>query len=237
MRKLMDFFERFTAGELGYDALKEFVIRFNEAVYTNPDMENFAEIFSTLAAIMPYITVSLMFLFIFFGKKILPVIKFAVSFIVGFGFGVYLVAPLLNDAIGTVPSWVSGLLIAILASVLYRLIYIVFFALAAFFGVYTASFSLFSALGLELTSVKVASLIVIGIIGVVIAFLFRKYVEMLATSLLGAFVMVKQIDASFFSLDYEISLGSAFSLELTVIIATLIAIIGFWVQFRTRRRY
>ena len=80
-------------------------------------------------------------------------------------------------------------------------------------------------------------LIFAAVIGVIIALIFKKYVEMLGTAFLGAFIMLKEINSSLLAFNTEINLGSAFSIELLSVIAVIIGVIGFIVQVKTRKRY
>ena len=49
--------------------------------------------------------------------------------------------------------------------------------------------------------------------------------------------MLKEINSSLFAFNTEINLGTAFSIELVSLIAIIIAVIGFIVQIKTRKRY
>ena len=77
---MKDFFSKVVSGEFGFDSLKESIIRFNEAVFTHPDMTFLSDFFNSAAGVMPYVTIAVMFLFLFLGKKLLPQIKFVCSF-------------------------------------------------------------------------------------------------------------------------------------------------------------
>lgn len=226
---MKDFFSKVVSGEFGFDSLKESIIRFNEAVFTHQDMTFLSDFYNSAAGVMPYVTIAVMFLFLFFGKKLLPQIKFVCSFLVGFGLGVYFLAPTVDGIISGIPAWVSGLVIALLLLAINRLFYFLFFIFATFFAV---SLLLNSFLNLG-TSI----LIFAAVIGVIIALIFKKYVEMCGTAFLGAFIMLKEVNSSLFAFNTEINLGTAFSIELVSLIAIIIAVIGFIVQIKTRKRY
>ena len=226
---MKEFFSKVISGDFCFDALKESIIRFNETVATHPDMTFLSNFFNSLAGVMPYVTIAIMFLFLFFGKKLLPQIKFVCSFFVGFGLGVYLLAPTVDGIISGVPAWVSGLVIALLLLAINRLFYFLFFISAAFFTSFVLlnSFLNFGAL----------LLLSVAAVGVIIALIFKKYAEMLGTAFLGAFIMLKEINSSLLAFNTEINLGSAFSIELLSVIAVIIGVIGFIVQIKTRKRY
>ncbi len=229
MEGLTDFFSKVIAGNFGFDNLKESIIRFNEAVSTHPDMTFLSNFFNSVAGVMPYVTIAIMFLFLFFGKKLLPQIKFVCSFFVGFGLGVYLLAPTVDGIISGVPAWVSGLVIALLLLAINRLFYFLFFIFATFFTV--------SVLLNSFLNFGTSTLIFVAVVGVIIALIFKKYVEMLGTAFLGAFIMLKEINSSLLAFNTEINLDSAFSIELVSVIAIIIGVIGFIVQIKTRKRY
>ena len=126
VEKIIDFFNKFKAGDFGYGVLKNSVSKFDNAVSQNPDMSNFMGLFNSLASLLPYIMIAVMFLFIFWGKKLLPAVKFISCFAVGFGLGVYFV----SDIVSFLPAWVSGVVIGVLAAIIYRFLYIIFFAVA-----------------------------------------------------------------------------------------------------------
>lgn len=226
---MKEFFSKVISGDFCFDALKESIIRFNETVATHPDMTFLSDFYNSAAGVMPYVTVAVMLLFLFFGKKLLPQIKFVCSFFVGFGLGVYFLAPAVDGIISGVPAWVSGLVIALLLLAINRLFYFLFFISAAFFTSFVLlnSFLNFGAL----------LLLSVAAVGVIIALIFKKYFEMLGTAFLGAFVLLRKIDSSFIAFNTEINLGSAFSFELISLLAIIIAIVGFTVQIKTRKRY
>ena len=178
MEKIIDFFNKFKAGEFGYGALKNSVVKFDSAVAKHPDMANFMNLFNSLASILPYIMIAVMFLFIFWGKKLLTVVKFVSSFAVGFGLGVYFV----SDIVNFLPAWVSGVVIGILAAIIYRFLYVIFFAVAGFYTVFTLCNALLGNLLASLGEVKSLAFLGIAAVGMLLMFIFRKYVEMFGKS-------------------------------------------------------
>ena len=216
MEGISDFFSKFIAGDFGFDALKEAVIRFDKTVSAHPDMMVFSDFFNSVASVMPYVTMGVMLLFLFFGKKLLPQIKFVCSFFVGFGLGVYFLAPAVSGIISGLPAWVSGLVVALLLLAINRFFYLLFFVAAVFFTVFNLAYSLLS--------MGASALISIAAVGVIIALVFKRYFEMLGTALLGAFVAVGEID-SIINFNIEISLGSAFCVQLVSVISAVIAVV------------
>ena len=236
VEKIIDFFNKFKAGEFGYGALKNSVSKFDNAVSQNPDMSNFMGLFNSLASILPYIMIAVMFLFIFWGKKLLPAVKFISCFAVGFGLGVYFV----SDIVSFLPAWVSGVVIGILAAIIYRFLYIIFFAVAGFYTVFTLCNALLGNLLASLGEVKSLAFMGIAAVGMLLMFVFRKYVEMFGTAFLGSIVFLAQINANvmaFDLLDMKLALGSSLSIGVIGLVALVPAIVGFIVQVKTRRRY
>ena len=239
MQKLIDFFNKFVAGEFGYGALKDSVKKFDTTIAEHPDMSSFMALINSFADIIPYIMIASMFLILFWGKKLLPIIKFITSFAVGFGLGVYFIAPLIDDVV-SIPVWISGIVIGILAAIIYRLVYVIFFAVASFYSVYTVCYALLGNLLNGLGTTKAYAFMGVAAVGMLLMFIFRKYVEMFGTSYLGALVILKQLNAhvvSFDFLDMRIAFASGLDIALIALIALVPAIIGFIVQVKTRKRY
>ena len=233
MDKIINFFNDFKAGKFGYGALKDAVVDFNGAVASEvPVVTDFV---ASFAAYIPYIMMASMLLMAFFGKKLLPLIKFVSFFVGGFGLGVRFIHPLLADII-TMEAWISGLVVGILAALIYRLLYVIFFAGAVFFGVYTACYA---GLGETLAGFednKAFIFMAVAGVAVILAFILRRFVETLGTSVLGGYVLAGLIAEHLY--DYT-------SLEFlagnewigTLVVTAVIALLGFVVQVKTRKRY
>ncbi|MBE6644216.1 MAG: hypothetical protein E7612_02405 [Ruminococcaceae bacterium] len=172
----------------------------------------------------------------FFGRKIMGAVKFSAFLLAGFCTGVHFIAPLLPSQIA-IPSWIIGLVIALIAAVLSRFLYVILYFV--FFGYGTYSFILYLFLlnpAEAYTDTKAIVCLIVAALITVLAFVFRRFVEMAVTSLLGAWaatgLVVKFI--------YDFSAWSLFGGNdwLGIIIfASLISMLSFFVQFITRRRY
>ena len=119
-----------------------------------------------------------MLLMAFFGKKLLPLIKFVSFFAVGFGLGVRFIHPLLADII-TLEAWISGLVGGILAAIIYRFLYVVFFAGAVFFGAYAGCYAGLSETLAGFEDNKAFIFMAVAAVAVILAFILRKFVETL----------------------------------------------------------
>ena len=228
MEKIMAFFNNFLAGEFGYSALKDAVVKFDSTVAGNPDMVGFVDFIRSFASIIPFIMMASMLLIALFGKKLLPVVKFISSFAVGFGLGVYYISPIVADIVSSIPAWVSGLIVGILAALIYRLVYVLFFAAFALYGTYTLCFWALGDLLGGLGDLKGYIFLAVAAVVMIVAFILRKYVEMLGTAALGGQVLSKLL-AEFLAIEFLI--------EYSWILMIVIALLGFFVQVKTRKRY
>lgn len=185
---------------------------------------------------IPYILILLLSLVSFFGKKLMPIIKFLGFFFLGFIFGAHYITPLLAGVIA-IPAWVYGLAIGIIASVLYRFVYYTLYTLGIVYSVYIICYTGFTFQPQTIhSSSKAVTCLVVAVVIAVLALIFRKYVEMVGTALLGGFLVF--IVVNFMLFDF-------YSLELlwyTPWIAPLaftlvLGIPGSIVQLKMRKRY
>ena len=213
-------------GEFSYEKLWTLVKDINACV---TDALGLTELLSSFAAIMPFAFMAVMLLFVFLGKKLLPYIKFVSVLCLGIGVGVYYVHPILPESL-SIPAIVSGLVIGIIAAVFYRLIYIFIFAGAAFYGVFAACnhclADVLASMG-DLTVIYVG----VALVAVVLAFILRKYAEMLGTAMIGARVIAINLVAMLGG----VALGPDWVLPL--ILTAIVTFVGFLVQVKTRKRY
>ena len=223
----MAFFNNFLAGKFGYDALKDAVVKFDNTVATNPDMSTIVDLVRSFASIIPFIMMASMLLIALFGKKLLPVIKFVSSFAAGFGLGVYFISPIVADIVA-IPAWVSGLVVGVLAALIYRLLYVLFFAAFAIYGTFTLCYWALADLLAGFGDLKGYIFLGAAVVVMLIAFILRKYVEMLGTAALGGHVLSVLL-ADFLAIEMLT--------EYSWILMIVITLIGFYVQVKTRKRY
>jgi hypothetical protein len=233
--KFLNFFNDLKAGKFGYGALKDAVVDFNDTVASHADMGMIMDMIKSFATFIPYIMMAAMLLMAFFGKKLLPVTKFVSFFAIGFGLGVYFIQPLVEDIV-SIPAWISGLVVGILAAIICRFLYVIFFAVAVFYGVYTACYA---GLGETLANFafdKALIFMAVAAVAVILAFILRRFVEMLYTSALGGYVLAGLIAANLY--DYTtLSFLSGIEWVGTLVVTVVIALLGFVVQVKTRKRY
>ena len=235
-----EFFEALWQAELTPVMLLEWIY---SVFFFGVRMEGVAEIHTAvvnaLAPAMdtlPYIFILLSLIIAFFGKKLLGILKFLGLFLTGFIFGAYFITPLFDDLIN-VPSWVWGLVIGIVAAVLYRFVYYLVYGVSLVYIVYVLCYTgfTFSAPADHSTSRAVICL-GIALVVALILYILMRYVEMMGTATLGAYLVYFTIDSMLFDFDSLEFLGAT-PWVAPFIITFVIALPAFMVQFKTRKRY
>lgn len=192
-----------------------------------------------ISFILPYISLVLLLFYIIiaaFGKRLFSLLRFLAFFVAGFALGIYFLAPLINAVIQNLPPWVIGIVIGIVSAVLSKIFYFLALAVAAGYSVYILIFRgmIFpSFMTFATGNYWVALLFAVAV--TVLIFLFRKYVEMIGTSLLGGLGIAFVIRGWW---DYT-TLSFLVGIEWVGIVSVMLifAIIGFIIQFKTRVRY
>ena len=235
-----EFFIAVKEGSFGFYQLWEWFVNLYYSVTKAPDIMNiwaaFMKFIDPIYPIVPYILIALCLFVVFFGKKLMPVLKFLACFFFGFIGGLYFIGPPLA-AIVTVPAWVSGLVVAVVAAVLYRFIYYIAYAVGTVYCVYTLCYSGFYIGGEpEHTLGKALICLGIAVTAAVLAFVFRRHVERIGTAILGGY-LISYIIRCFI---YDYKAWEAFRAVpwlAAAVITVLIAIPGVIVQYKTRHKY
>ncbi len=240
MNGFVQFFTNLRDGRWSFGQIIDYFKELNATVEANAHVAGILDkaygFIASFAGIFPYILLGIFLIEAFFGKKLLGFHKFISGFIMGYGCGVAFVAPLL-DKVVEIPAWITGIVIAIVAAVLCKITYVLALIVASGYGVYLIAYS-----GTSLTFVTqftegsfVASLVA-GAVVAILVLVLRKYVEMIGTAFLGSYLAVSAImDMTGFM---SWSWVSATSGAIIFWVATgLIALLGFIVQWNTRRRY
>ena len=184
-------------------------------------------------AYLPMILLALCVIEVFFGKKLFGIQKFLLCFFVGFCGGVYFIA----DAITFIalPDYIIGAVVGLVCAILCKLCY--WLGYVGTFG-YLAYMICFSGAYLAMVTVYTKGNLIFSaaaaVIVIVLALIFRKFIEMLATSALGAYGIVSIVDKNFFDFG---SLGFATEDIVKLAVIGVITLIGFIVQVKTRKRY
>ena len=177
-----------------------------------------------------YVLLAFSLLMAFFGKKLLGPQKFIAFLAVGFGAGEVYVAPLLVNILPSLPAWVSGLVIGLIAALLCKFLYWIAVAVAAGYSVFMV---LYTDMFFALPEPKQIIAAVAALVAIILVFIFLKFFERLGTAFLGGYLstvlLMKAVDFSFIPLDLAITKW---------ILVGVIALLGFLVQIATRsRRY
>ena len=172
----------------------------------------------------------------FFGKKLMPILKFLSFFVLGFVLGTHLLAPLLPPEV-SIPDWIIGIVLALIAAVLSKFLYVILYVTVVGYSAYVLTYyGFYLQLDAMYSGSRVAAGIIAAVIAIVLALLFRKYIEMAGTAALGAFCAVWV----FRNYVYDFTTWQLFggNVLVAVLVTTiLVGLLGLFVQFKTRRRY
>lgn len=240
MNGFVQFFSNLRDARWGFGQIIEYFRGLNGAVKANEHiaglLEKFYGALEVLGGFLPYVILAVYLIGCFFGKKVLNTCKFISCFIIGYGCGVAFVSPLL-DKVVSIPSWISGLVIAIVAAVFFKIIYVLALIAVSGYGVYLLAYS-GTALSF-VTQFSQGSWIISAIaavVAVVLVLSLRKFVEMIGTAFAGSYLAVASIGALTGFTNWE-WVGPTAGLIVFWIATGLIALLGFIVQWSTRKRY
>ena len=235
-----DFFNAVKEARFGFGSFWQWVTELYYSITENADI---AKIWSGIMRFIapfygavPYILIVLSLVVAFFGRKMMPVLKFAFFFLIGFVLGVYYITPWIANVVA-VPGWVCGLVIAVVAAVLYRFLYIAGYSVACIYSVYILCYSgFYIKQPTAYTTGKALVCLAVAAIALILAILLQKYLEMFGTALLGGYFVAIIFRAFIF--DYR-TLGFLANAPkvATFAISFLIAVPAAVFQYRTRRKY
>lgn len=164
----------------------------------------------------------------FFGRKLMKLQRFLFFFAVGFASGVSLLAPIVASAGVGIPPWIVGVVVGALGAVLSKILYLALYILISGYATYMI-FMGGQLLPETVTAFSTGNMIfglVAAAIAVVFALLLRKWIEMLGTAALGAYFAALSVEA----------LAGGLNETIFVVIFTTLALLGFIVQAKIRRR-
>lgn len=185
---------------------------------------------------VPFVLVALCLLPALLGKRIFSFLRFLAFFGAGFILSVHLLSPLIEPFIPGLPAWVIGVITGVVAAVLSKFLYYILYALVSGYCVYIIIFK--GMILPELMTFATGNMLVslaFAAAAIIIAFLLRKYIEMMGTALLGAWGIAETVRLWW---DYP-ALDAFVGIEFVpVLVITLaLGIICFIIQFVTRVRY
>ncbi len=193
---------------------------------------------SGFAAFVPYVLLLLSLVEVFFGKKLLGLQKFLVAAAIGYCVGVTYVHGLIAPIFPTLPDYISGAVIALVAAVLSKFIYVITYIVAAGYAGYLLAYvPTYIPFLKGITHENILFSAIVAVVFIILALLLRKHIEMFGTAALGGF-FISKIVISGFKFNYvELELFGTFGWLVELIAILLIGLIGFIVQYKTRSRY
>lgn len=226
---------RFTFG-----VIKDWIVSFFLSVRENPDIaviwDNLMHwIYSARILLISLLIVACLCVALF-GKKIIGVIKFSFFFVVGFVVGTHYLAPLLPSQID-IPAWIIGVVIALIAAVLYRFLYIMCYVLTVGYGAYVfAYYGFFTNTDATYSGGRATACLIVALVFLVLAIIFRKYVEMVMTAFLGSWCAVLLFRYHICKFEKLALFSGHFWVAIMIPTIVLTAVTAV-VQIKTRRRY
>ena len=240
MNAFVDFFVNLKDAKWGLTAIIDYIKGVFEAVKSNADISSLWEKgLSALDVIAPYFVYILLALCLveaFFGKKLLTLQKFLAFFVIGFACGVNYLSPLV-DKVFIIPSWITGIVVGIVAAVLCKILYIVVVAVVAGYGTYLVCVTgdLVPAVTNFTKSNWLYSLIAAAVV-LLLVFLLLKYLEMLGTAFLGGWGAVICLNTAINFMQWS-WLGGTVGVIVFWALTGIVTLIGLSVQWKTRRRF
>ena len=235
-----EFFTCLVEARFGFEYIWTSLVGLWQAVLESPGIVSFWDwLMTVLAPALPfiaYIFIAIGAIICFFGQKIIGILKFVATFAAGFIIGVHFLAPLIPESI-PIPPWVIGLVIAIVLAVFYKFIYFGVYGVAIIYSVYRLCMqSFYLEENPDPTVGRMIVSIVVAIVVLILACIFVKYAEMVMTAMLGSFIVFFAFSKGVFDLWSIPALGEK-SWILAFVLILVLAVVGFIVQFKTRRRY
>lgn len=235
-----EFFNNVKEANYGFGVIRDAIVSMYYSITENPDI---AAIWNGMMGyIQDYFVIVCAVLAIgclvvaFLGQKMMGFLRFVFFFIIGFVLGVHLLAPIIPAEV-PIPAWVVGLVVAIVAAVLCRFLYYVLYAVAAGYSVYILCYHGFYIPDFDFVTKgnAIISLIVAAVI-VVLAFVFRSYIERAGTAALGGWFATVLVANFVYDFAAWPVFGGMHWLG-KVIVSCIIGIAGFVVQIVSRSRY
>ena len=188
---------------------------------------------STLSFLAPYLLLIFLLgslVITFFGKKLSKPIEFIAIFVIAFCLGTCYISPLLDPFV-ELPHWIMGLIVAAVAAVLYRFVYIVLVVIAFGYSVYMIVYRP-DVLTPLLSGNYVTALIAAAVV-LLLLFIFRNFTEAVGFAVFGAWLTALTVRGFF---DYTVWLGEN-GYILVWILTLIVAIPGSIVQIKMRKKY
>ena len=239
MTGFAEFFTNVKEAKFGFDVIWDFVVSIYYAITANPDISviwnGIMSAIEPARGIIMTSIVAFSVLIALFGKKMIGFLKFVFFFVVGFALGTHLLAPLIPEEV-TISAWIVGLVIAVVAGVLYRILYILLYSAVIGYGAYIVFYTTLTPDGALFSLGRSLTCLVLAAAVLALAFVFKKFIEMIGTAVLGAWLSA----AVFATQIYDFTVWGIFggTRWVALLIPTLvIGAFASWFQIKTRRRY
>lgn len=240
MTAIGEFFNGVKEARFTFTVIWDAISSLCRSIAENPDIKVIRDVLSNFldAVWIPLIIIAIVGCLAIscFGKKIIGILKFVACFFIGFCLGAHFLPALFPPEV-RIPAWLVGIVVALIAAVLYRFIYIIAYVIFSGYSMYLLAFYVFFIQpSASYSPTRALVSLIAAAVAVVIAFIFRKYIEMLGTSLLGSWFAVLLFAGQI----YDFTAWPVFSgIEaLAIFIPTAIfTALGFIVQIKTRSRY
>ena len=236
LESIQMFFESVINAEFDFAAIGEWFAGLWASFFASPfymEIETLVEdLLSSAGIIVTAVLLVLSLIQVFAGKKLLGFQKFVAFLTMGFVCGVVFLAPVVDGALpDVIPAWATGLVVGVIAALLCKPLYFLTYVCAAAYSVY---YICYAGMITEFTQENMIISLVAAVVAVVLVLVLRKWVEMLGTALLGAWCTYLCVDTLLGG--FENMLGDSTEIVMWIAIG-VIALIGFIVQVKTRRRY
>ena len=174
------------------------------------------------------------------GKRLLGFQKFVLCFALGFVVGTVYIQPLVAPHVANyfvLDATLTGVIVGITAGLLCRPIYF-----CGYIGIigYFAYFLMMNGVLLDFTKGSKTIGIIVAAVLIIVALVFRKIVEIVGTSLLGAIFTYKAVDyavSTFASGASMVDLLGQNEIYVKIAIIAFVALTGTIFQYQTRRRW
>ena len=183
--------------------------------------------------IVPAVLLVLSLVQAFFGRKLLGFQKFVGFFALGYLAGASMLHGLLVDVGIGIPDWIIGIVAGIVLALLSQFLYIVLYIVISGYAMYMMTMGgqvLPEGITVMTVDNMVLSLVIVAVV-VLLMLIFRKWVEMIGTSVLGGYLTAISLEGVLLSLT-----GSEPGEAIRIVVLVAVAILGFFVQIKTRRR-
>ena len=231
---IMSFLDSIKEARFDFNAIADAIVELYRDIIYDPNVSEFVasvmDIIRPLYVSVMTVLVILSVLIALFGKKMMAVLKFIFFLVIGFFLGMHYVASAIPPEIA-IPPVIIGFIVGLISAVLYRFLYVALYATVVGYGTYAFLYN-GSVIHEEMVYNlgKSAVCLICAIVVVVVALIFKKYIEMLGTALLGGWLAVKLFDLTILPF-------SGGNLIAIMVPALIIAAVGTVVQIKTRRRY